>query len=516
MTVFVFSAYGLWPMLEYELDIIQRHLHNGDIVYYFTCLGKTHFCSAWSNPFTARSLLSKAQCFSCRSRVNNGLNWLENATGQLHTVPYSYPTEFSRTKLPSIISNLFHIVNSSSDEHITKYVECLHPGLHYAAISSLIDVTRNSEISPSHFPNQYLEQVKHSLSKYHLCREMSTRHEPDAIYVYNGRGSYSSVVNYALEKGITCLTYEYPEGSSYEKYWVLKNTSFHDPASMSDVLYDYLSQNKDEIYGNYEKGKQWLLERQKYKFTGGSTTTLGKRLSHLKAQQLPQDTDKRKSIIAYFSSSLHEYATTPQFLASKFATQSEIINAIARDFSEATLIVRLHPNSSKNDTSQILRDLDINKYPNILIVYPSDPIDSHFLIRSATCVVTYGSSIGYEAAFVGKCVVSIGASIYMRFGLDLTVTSFTELRHGIANALFASKQTLFPSIEKRVTNSIIFATVLCYFGIQSKYISRSAYSGGRMIRDGLSKPIRASFIAELLALFARQIEKLSYLPKFRA
>ena len=42
----ILPAFGVWPVLEYELDIVQRRLDAGDEVVWLMCEGNAPFCPA--------------------------------------------------------------------------------------------------------------------------------------------------------------------------------------------------------------------------------------------------------------------------------------------------------------------------------------------------------------------------------------------------------------------------------------------------------------------------------------
>ena len=73
----IYSAYGLYPMLEYELDIVQRLIDSGYHVKYVTCDGDRTLCSANNPNIESKQNFEGLKCLSCKSRVSKGLNWLQ-------------------------------------------------------------------------------------------------------------------------------------------------------------------------------------------------------------------------------------------------------------------------------------------------------------------------------------------------------------------------------------------------------------------------------------------------------
>ena len=65
-------------MLEYELDIVQRELDDGNRVVFLQCTGTDNFCPA-NNPRSGESIKANL-CSECRARVRLGHAWLRTVS----------------------------------------------------------------------------------------------------------------------------------------------------------------------------------------------------------------------------------------------------------------------------------------------------------------------------------------------------------------------------------------------------------------------------------------------------
>ena len=78
-TIIINTAIGLFPMLEYELDIVQKELDKGNKVVFY-CTGGLQQCGA-NNPKGGH--LKNRYCSECKSRVYDGIKWLNAKSGML-------------------------------------------------------------------------------------------------------------------------------------------------------------------------------------------------------------------------------------------------------------------------------------------------------------------------------------------------------------------------------------------------------------------------------------------------
>ncbi len=123
---------------------------------------------------------------------------------------------------------------------------------------------------------------------------------------------------------------------------------------------------------------------------------------------------KNKDFIAYFVSSDDEYESlNPEMLDSGFGKQKSALSQLVKlcEQENKFLCIRMHPRQAD------LASSDINFYynlrsPNVLVIEPSSDYDSYTLIERSALVVTYGSTIGMEALFMGKPVIVLSKTIY--------------------------------------------------------------------------------------------------------
>lgn len=93
--------------------------------------------------------------------------------------------------------------------------------------------------------------------------------------------------------------------------------------------------------------------------------------------------------------------------------------AVARKLDSSCItVLRMHPNTLNKSLAYIMReaknvDRIMNEIPNLSLVLPGSRISSYSLVEHAELVVTSSSTIGAEAAVLGKRVVHLNLSKYM-------------------------------------------------------------------------------------------------------
>jgi hypothetical protein len=495
-------------MLEYELDIIQRLLDNGVQVYYVACNGTRDFCPAWRPGTDLGSISQKIQCLKCKSRVSRGLSWLQHNSDQFFLLNYTIDLSTSK-QIDKFIESVLNISKSSSPSQIVEFVNSYIPNLHSSALAAIISRYQNPKPYLFDHFNEYLANLRSVVVNHFAYIHFYDMFKPDQVYIYNGRGIYSPFIDLSIDFGVTYFSYEYPE-TSFENYWMIENASFFEVKKLSHIIHDFSIQNTGLVESYERPALTWLKNRQILNLETYQGALLNHKLKHMTDHTLFETFPVDKPIISYFTSSENEYANNSDYLASKFISQADLIKHLAKSYPGATVVVRFHPNSSEYDQSNLQLSLSSECLDNLCLILPSDPANSYSLIDASSCIISYGSSIGYEAAFKSKCVITIGYSFYHSFDFHLRPTNLKELDQYIECALSAN-QKLFPSPAQRKKEALEFVKSYLAFGVRPKYLRRNSYYGGYMFRDKVKTSIRASFLLVLINKLFAALSKLSIL-----
>jgi len=218
----------------------------------------------------------------------------------------------------------------------------------------------------------------------------------DAAYVFNGRHCTVRPFCDVMQKTTKMFCYE--QGGTGKKY-VMSDKGIHNYSAIAELI-----MNHDF---DYEEGEAFYTERLR--------KAPGNEVGFFTASQvdglLPDGVSPGR-IVSYFTSSSDEtYAAsgTPGF--GEFGTQHQIALCIARVCSQRgeRLVIRFHPHLQYKHLSWRREwDFEELRANGVLMVEPSDPTDSYALLRASRCVITCGSTIGFEASYLGVPAAEAG------------------------------------------------------------------------------------------------------------
>ncbi|MCS7029575.1 MAG: hypothetical protein NZ519_12505 [Bacteroidia bacterium] len=141
--------------------------------------------------------------------------------------------------------------------------------------------------------------------------------------------------------------------------------------------------------------------------------------------------------LVYFSSSDDEFASIDDDMIeqSLFKSQRDAIIFLIKWVSsqpDTELVIRVHPHLREKSKKE--RDWwDNLTGANVLTIKADSSVDSYALADSADVVLSYGSTMGIEAAYFGKPSILLGDSNYRGFGCTYEPNSLSELIELIEN-----------------------------------------------------------------------------------
>lgn len=133
--------------------------------------------------------------------------------------------------------------------------------------------------------------------------------------------------------------------------------------------------------------------------------------------------------VAYDTSQVHASVVFPDM----FSWLDSILEII-KAHPEYLFVIRAHPDEMREGTAKLanesVQDWVISKavtdLPNIVFISPTEYVSSYELIHQSKFVIVYNSSIGLEAALLGKVVVCGGRARYTQY----PIVHFPETREG--------------------------------------------------------------------------------------
>jgi len=114
------------------------------------------------------------------------------------------------------------------------------------------------------------------------------------------------------------------------------------------------------------------------------------------------------------------------------ADQEYLIGQVADSLPQGyDVVLKEHPHSlGRNPVGMLTR---LSRLPNVRLVDPYS--SSHELMRRAAAVTVISSTVGLEALFYGKGVLTMGRPYYAGYGVTVDVESFRDLRTAVPAVL---------------------------------------------------------------------------------
>lgn len=293
-----------------------------------------------------------------------------------------------------------------------------------AAYLELISRVREAHPNKENY-RQILLKLENCYTKTYL-KTMSElkKKRPDRVYIYNGRFLQErAVADYCNSAEIPIIYFERFNPSWKERYFLfMKDT--HSPRYRSKIMMEFGNRIQIDSHERFvELGAEWFSERQK-----GITQPF------TKYQNVDFTNGRSRPFFVFFHSSEDELITTDltsETWGSQMQALRKLVNTMHK-LGTHDLIVRMHPNLRFKSVVEIeiwrkLADELTFAHSWISFLSPESPINSYSLINESTAVVTVGSTIGVEAAFMLKPSILIGRAFHEEMGITLNPADSLEL-----------------------------------------------------------------------------------------
>jgi hypothetical protein len=489
-TILLHSSFGLWPLLEYELDIAQRELDAGNKVIFLYCDGGQIACPI-NSPGPSINFRNK-YCKECISRVKKGIDWLRVGSGELIVEPYDIT--YGNKIEEDIKAKLQRIETVYPDqEKIKDIVDIEGVDIFESASSNVMSKLKNStyQLERNWLSIKAFIEIAlraHSSALYHLDKWL-----PDVCYIYNGRMSrYRPMLRLIKDRDIKTFVYEYPMMGgiiNYESFTLVEDNYSHDLLNFSKQLNKVFIESKLSYQEKLLIGENWHLERLR----SSSHDFQVLMRERQKKDTLPFEWNEEEFNISFFVSSEYEWAGIPEVIGTRpYKNQNDCIIALAQILPDhSKLYVRVHPNLKNNEKNM----LNI-QHKNVVLINPLDSVDTYKLAESSDLVICFGSTVGVEAAFMKRPVIVIGASVYTEFNAAIMVDKHDDFVNVVDSAVNGDYST-FPNEQQRYEGACAYAYSFINFPTKTKYLEKNTYLGGYMVRNGIKTNISANIYIKI-------------------
>ena len=470
----IFSSPGIWPMLEYEIDIIQRAIDENYQVTYLQCKGGLNSCVA--NREDSTDLFNPLKCLRCKSRVKNGLKLL---TDKSRIKIIDFPL-ISQTVLQIEKKLKFQFEQSNLDlQKIKDIVDVENIDIFDSGVSTLMSTLKDSYPDLHANRDLFYDYLIEGVNSFFSIKQLFRITNFEKIIIFNGRISrYRPALRLAQKLNLNVFLLEYPE-FDFSAYSLIPKKYSHDFNHRSILL-----RAKADEGSAYSKELKINIGKKIIEDSLSQNNIHGifinpEYVKHQQKNVLPELWKKNKFNIVFFTSSDFEMAGVPEYLNQlPEGSQAGSIRKI-RDFLDKerfSITVRVHPNQKNKDltAANILYNLESD---GLNIINAESNVDSYALAKQANVVITFGSQLSVESAYLGKYVIVLGGNMYSSFKFCKTVYSIenaVQIIHNLEKNIYND----FSDFNSRIEEVSLHMYARKYLGVPPKYLNRNTYTGG--------------------------------------
>lgn len=462
MNVTFFAPYAAWaPHFETDLELIELHLGKGDAVTVITCDAALTYCEA-------NQERDFSNCARCVGRAREGFRQLSAGAKVLKLSDLILEAKTAMEplwRLPRTYESFDQLYELKIDNF----------DLGAAVLSTLNSVLEDPDPTPAEHPELTWATLEAAFAAYVALDRYLGQNDCDLFYVFNGRLANLRAALRACQKhGVRCLVHE--RGADHDSYSLAENTMPHDPVHMRRDLAATLAR-AESAEQKSAVAADFYAERREGKIGNWVSLT-----DDQIRDSLPEGWLKASIRIAMFTTTESEFTCLREYYPPRiYPSQIEGLEAILQHLDgvgfSGMFAVRIHPNSAdtKSDFSERLRRLP---YPFLRVIPPKEKLDSYALLQTAQKVLTWGSTIGIEAAYRKIPSIVAGWGEYMYLGSTYTPNTHAEVMDLLLN----------PLEPKPIQGAIDYGFYSKNFGYRFKYVKPFgafwATFKGNVIRPG--------------------------------
>lgn len=395
------------------LDEAQISLNDGDSVHILYC-DKTYTVCKF-NP-----LGSKFTCCICRKYQQESKELIGDKVN--HYNISSFLTDNDKQLISSIN---FEYSNFEDIKKLT-YSEL---DIGWAALSTYIDHTRNlTPLCNSRFKNHFNKILESALIARFAFKNALEQIKPDKITFHNGRHHQTRpLLRLAQVQNIPFTAIDTITSNGTTRKDLFNNSLPHGiEYNHKRILNNWNNSSLNELE-KIKKADSFFEQRMSGKLIGDKkiyTKNMGKGI-------LPAEWNQNKINIGIFISSEDEfYALGGEWTKKMYPSQYEGVIEILKSFQNLPnyhFTLRIHPNLKKVKYSYHTKFLDLPKtYDNITVVPGDSNVNTYDLIKSSDKIISFGSSTGIEAVYLGTPSVLLGNCYYKNLNGTYNPTTHDE------------------------------------------------------------------------------------------
>lgn len=457
------------PHLETDLEIMQTCIAQNDKIDLIECNANLLSCDR--NP--AHDMY---KCIYCVSKRMQGQGLLSQ---RVRTLPLYHLKRDNLDEIQSIQTGF-----GSIDELKSLRVESFDIG--YAVLSSIVSYVRNPNILNGRANKWVAPLLQSSLAVYRSVQNYLDEGDYHRAYVFNGRFAITRAFIRACESRRIDF-YTHDRGHDHDHYAVFRNATPHDLKYQNREIVTYWKNAENDAARN-DKGANFYIKRSR-----GLDDKWFSFVAHQTEGQLPRKWDATKENIVIFISSEDEFvAIGDNWRNPLYQNQLDGIIRICKSLAGAqnvNLWLRVHPNLRNivNEQTNGINQLDRK---NLGVVAAESKVCTYALLKNASKVITFGSTVGIEAVYWGIPSILAGISMYRDLGGTYNPTDHNVL-------VQYARANLAP---KAIKPALMYGYYMGNYGIPYRYYKAGGVFAGRFKGHRIRPTVVSLGLAALLKL----------------
>jgi hypothetical protein len=489
----IYAPYAIWgPHFETELEIAQRHLDDGGEVVFLGCRGGLPTC--FPNQEHRQSI-----CRMCMARFRKGMAWLGKSNVRVKDFLKITPEQQLE------IDRLSGINYASCEDVRNIALEGADIGV--GVISSVISILREPKPDVvKHAQLIRINLVSAANVLFSIFNHIDLE-RPDKFLVFNGRyAQLRPALSAAMLRHVDSCVHE--RAGVLDRFSLSSNTTTHDLLAIQEEILR-ISETADYDQAEKERSAcEWYEERRNNVTQGWESFTAQQQRGHL-----PELSSELLNLVI-FNSSEDELEAFEEWRSPFYPNQNSGVSSLLSDSrirDKFKIFLREHPNLRHIDNTQTRQTRELaRQYPELHVIPAESPVSTYSLLDQCDAVLTFGSTVGIEAAYRGKPSFLMGRAYYENLGCCVTPRSHEELIDLLLS--FASgDHSMLPPSEKCRDGVIVYGIFNKLWGHAFAHVKVHGLRTVSMMRGKKSTRLRPSLISWLLFHWDRLTRRIEIL-----
>jgi hypothetical protein len=345
----------------------------------------------------------------------------------------NFKIEFDKVWVEARYSNLKNQLSTASTFADLQNLETdgVKPGS--AIANEIVTLIQDRNLSIINNRSLILKMIRSYLEIYSATQYNIFKNKIDKVLLFNGRFLHERAVwDASKDLNVEILLFETTRNRLH-----IRALGFHNRVNNQKLILEHWNNSDETLENKIIESNIWFEEMN------------GKSNPFFTDTKVQSKRDK--PFLIYFSNSDDEAIGFWDTWSENLGKQIDCVQNLQDIFAKQNkydLIIRLHPNLLNKTDNEINSWLNLPRRPNSELIGPSERISSYELLEKSVGVITFGSTMGIQAAHALKPVLVLADCKYDELGIADKANSWEFVINWVNNLNDFSKDILNSRKEK--------------------------------------------------------------------